>query len=634
MLSYMGCSLLHSLLILSLTPPSLNTAMSAASEVLHPVDALADQAGSVLKQGSDFFSSRPITTSDVNTTTTTTASATAYSFPLDSIHFANLQRYLLSGIKLPSNENEFKLEYPPDLLKQYTNKHSPELYDRTQTVFLGINSHCTDFKNDTMSLSVTVATSIADFGETAQTAAETAEAALTVMMTPGIQNNDSKYEDALSQFSVVIDNLVKSAGRAQDECQKVFEGLTKFETTVIGDEEKLKAVAKDTSIVLPKAADLNAEMQQRMTAEHDRVVKLVRDQNAAVKKGPSFRWWLAFIPFNGGSIFIDDSITRVGDYAGALRKAMDDYEKTISLLEAEVQRGLLLRNVTASLSETIKEVLAAIKPAADALGKMASAFANLKANLAKIDDSLGLAAGAAVNTFAFKRRNALKHLKQAAEVTWPLVANLARRYAEQGLPLTRPVDREALRKVQQVEVVEILGSNWGGTDVTSYSKALFFFGTDVKIRTVEPGFLDPWEGTYKSISVFHRCGDSLRIFVCRESSGEKNEHILRPGPIARSSVAGGELLEVKSFAPPPPAGAKIKIHAIVWGSQVIQDKRSYDYVYDCHAHGKPVNFNTADIGCGNDTWYGIQKSGTVYYVFNNSDEVHQLFGRENTEVGF
>jgi len=103
----------------------------------------------------------------------------------------------------------------------------------------------------------------------------------------------------------------------------------------------------------------------------------------------------------------------------------------------------------------------------------------------------------------------------------------------------------------------------GNFHSTRYSQVLFNFGSSLRIRTVEPGFGDPWSGTHKSISVLHRCGDNLRIFVCREYSGDKYEHILRPGSLDKLSVSDGELLELKSFAPPPPDGAKIKIHVIV-----------------------------------------------------------------------
>lgn len=84
------------------------------------------------------------------------------------------------GITLPGSVDEFKRDYPPQLLKGYTEQHFPDLYDTIQTTFIDINRHCTEFKNDTMNRSVVVATSIASFGETPTTAAATAAAALKV----------------------------------------------------------------------------------------------------------------------------------------------------------------------------------------------------------------------------------------------------------------------------------------------------------------------------------------------------------------------------------------------------------------------------------------------------------------------
>jgi len=65
------------------------------------------------------------------------------------------------------------------------------------------------------------------------------------------------------------------------------------------------------------------------------------------------------------------------------------------------------------------------------------------------------------------------------------------------------------------------------------------------------------------ISVLHRCGNSLPIFVYCETTGEKNEHIMRPILVGKSSVTGGGLLEINYFTPPPLTGAKIKVCVIV-----------------------------------------------------------------------
>jgi len=273
--------------------------------------------------------------------------------------------------------------------------------------------------------------------------------------------------------------------------------------------------------VLPGTADLEKEMEQQLDKSRQELQDLARGMNNLRNMSTS-------------QLYSDSSTGNVIEIEGSykarqIQDLIDKYEKLTVPLATEMQHGLRLGNVTAHLGDSFDEVLAAIKSVTDALRSMIGAFADLVNNLKSIDDSLTSSAGASANPVEFKRRTVIEHLEHASQNTWPLVANLARQFEENGLPLTRPVGREALREFSQQDSVEILGSNYGGSDVTHYSKLLFNFCPNIKIRSFEPGFPEAWFGTIKSISVLHRCGDSLRIFVCREYSGVRHEHVLRIG---------------------------------------------------------------------------------------------------------
>jgi len=628
--------------------------MSAAAEVLHPVDILADNLVDILDKGDQFFASYSLTDSDALAAITPSAQASfpspsvqaptpasapgakSHTFPLESEAFVNLQRYLLSAIKLPGSDAEFELEYPPTMLKQYTEKESPGLYDSMRTVLVGLNSHCTDFQNGTMNRSIEVASRIADFGDAATTAAGTAAKALEVMMASGVRNGDTDYQNALTQLFLVIDDLSGKASEASGTCGQVQEGLGNFRTTVIHDRERLQALHVEIDKALPKAAYIDNQMQQMMDKVQQDLASMNANANNARKRLANSTLRLLYYRNLGYSVASIDTVLKSTENAMAVvrRASMAALDTRIAFSTISMQTVLRLRFVTTHLSNSLDEVLAAIELAAGALLNLMGAFTELSGKLKGIDGSLKSAARAAVNPDGFKRSAALGILTKASQSTWPLVASLARRFEEHGLPLTHEIDHNSEYDYLQENIVELLSSNWGGSDVTRASKVLFYFCPSLKIRTVEPGFIDPWYDTLKSISVLHRCGDSLRIFAAGENSGDNYQHILRPGPIDKSSVAGGELLEVKSFAPPPPSNAKITIHAIVWGPQIIQDKRAYDWVYECHASGGKIWFTNDGIACGKDTWPGNPKSGTIYYSVAGGDAVHQLFGQQDMEVGW
>jgi hypothetical protein len=253
------------------------------------------------------------------------------------------------------------------------------------------------------------------------------------------------------------------------------------------------------------------------------------------------------------------------------------------------------------------------------------AFGTLASDLKNIEKNLELAYGAVGSTFSPRRKSAFLKLDDAGK-TWALVLELSREFQAHGLAMTIEVNK---KNMQQFAVsLEIVGTNYGGVDNTLFSQVLFNSGEDIKVRSVEPGFPEPWNGIVKSISVLHTYGKSMRIFACKEFTGI---HYIRPGEVSSSTIGyGAELREVNPFS--KPASSKIKILAIVWGPEEVRKKEVYDYAYKCAEDRTPVVFNNQNFG--GDTWTGNFKSGVIYYMNDGGSEIYQVCGHEHAQASF
>jgi len=177
--------------------------------------------------------------------------------------------------------------------------------------------------------------------------------------------------------------------------------------------------------------------------------------------------------------------------------------------------------------------------------------------------------------------------------------------------------------------MEIVSTNYGSGDVTQKSRELWIVDNDIAVRSDEPGFPDSWpKNPNKTASMLYRDGDSLRIFVCHNETGN---FLIAPGPI--HSLRGAEIHEVHRGQPPRPAGATITILAMTWGPQVLEKEESYAYVYACHLTGTKVTFDNGKFGRG-DPWSGRGKTGVIFYTIDGDDEVKQLAGQEHTSAEF
>lgn len=320
-------------------------------------------------------------------------------------------------------------------------------------------------------------------------------------------------------------------------------------------------------------------------------------------------------------------IQREKDAAKEIERLNREFETHFNSCNEELQKGMRLRTVTKNLSDAIDNVVGTIEKAISTLQSMIGSFSKLINGLENIDDDLNNAFIALQDNLSFKRLGARNQLENAAK-KWMLVVSLARNFEENGLAIVQTP--ESLR--EQPSVVEILASTYGGEDVTLYSKVLFNHGSSVIVRSVDPGFPEPWAGMPKTISVLHQYGDSMRILACRTYTGKDYNYVLKPGPPETINDENAQLREVQ----PSPAHptSNIQILAVVWGQAIITDHAVYQRIHEAYANNGTVSFTNDGIGGGNDPWFGVRKSGAIYYKIKGGTEIKQLVGKEGEQVKF
>lgn len=228
-----------------------------------------------------------------------------------------------------------------------------------------------------------------------------------------------------------------------------------------------------------------------------------------------------------------------------------------------------------------------------------------------------------------RRRKAARGALDRAKDTWAKVADLAQRFQQKGMVLEKNVD-DLSETPEPNPWLEVVSANYGGVDVSQYAKVLFNYGDSIRIRTIEPGFEEPWKNVVKSISVFHQLGKSQRIFSCKEYSGDRGLHILGPKKnIADEKVKDAELSLINPLN--APNDSRVKILCIIWGPSEVRKQAVYDYCYSKLNNG-PIDWNNANMG--GDTWGNNFKSGVIYYQIAGSSDIKQCSGREYTSAKF
>lgn len=110
----------------------------ATADIASPFDILADKAIDATGFYDQFVTASSISVPSFTTAggkdgQISTSSASTIlkhnAFILDSDAFANLQAYLVAGMRLPEDKAAFELRYPRNLLEPYTKNESSEFYN-------------------------------------------------------------------------------------------------------------------------------------------------------------------------------------------------------------------------------------------------------------------------------------------------------------------------------------------------------------------------------------------------------------------------------------------------------------------------------------------------------------------------
>lgn len=285
---------------------------------------------------------------------------------------------------------------------------------------------------------------------------------------------------------------------------------------------------------------------------------------------------------------------------------------------------------------SMEEVLATISKAEAALNQMAGWFSKFGTDLDAVESILDTALEhASDNKWAFKRTKAAGDLDQAG-AKWLKILDLASRFQARGMVASTDIDKDVDKGLSQAEkTIDIISTNYGGNDVTRFSQVLFRFGEQIRIRSIEPGFPDPWDRVIKTISMIHSFEEKDRLYICKEFT---NFHILAPGPIKDYQGSPRVAVQLEP-ADTRRAGAEIHVLAVTYGPEDVtfkkqknSDRTVLDYVYSCKASDAPVEFSNDKMG--GDTWNGFPKSGTVFYRPANGRDVYQVTGREGQSIGW
>lgn len=243
---------------------------------------------------------------------------------------------------------------------------------------------------------------------------------------------------------------------------------------------------------------------------------------------------------------------------------------------------------------SMNDVLVTISKVEAALNAMAGVFRRLETDLAAIDTTLKLAFGhASDNKWSFQRNEAGNNLTDGGN-KWVKVVDLAKRV--QGKGILESTDIHQVLKLKEVpgeKSIEIVSTHYGGTDVTEFSQVLFRYGDSIRIRSIEPGFPDPWDRGNKTITMIHTYDKKDSLFICREHT---NFHVLPPGPISGYQGFYHVAVELNP-ASTRRVGAPIEILAIVYGPEQVTGRNGVlDYVYGAAGNHQPVTFSSDKMG--------------------------------------
>jgi hypothetical protein len=189
----------------------------------------------------------------------------------------------------------------------------------------------------------------------------------------------------------------------------------------------------------------------------------------------------------------------------------------------------------------------------------------------------------------------------------------------------------------QLNPFQIVSVVFGNIDITQWTTSRWYVGNHLEINTdillAGTNGQDPLSGVQKSVFMLYYYGAELRTWVGKESSGMV---YIRPGPVSQApsstmlvpgwkasetvlyfevqklSGSSGGLWQIISNLERVPVYAPdwIQIVDICYGASQIRDRNTWDEVYRKAYNGEDIDFANRMFG---DTWYGIKKSGVIWY---------------------
>lgn len=554
-------------------------------------------------------------------------------FPLQEQSFVDLQIYLKAAMKLPKNETMFKATYPESFFQEYVSSdkdHPGPLYTFMFQTLTGIHQHCSLFQSETMNGMMILSAQIALFSGLSAQGVERIMSCFEIILADGANWDDPSVKNASEDVSNTLEHLKVKAMEANRACKETWKGLSDFKTTTDDDKDLLKQLVGRMTKVLPTMACLNEQMRKQAEITNAALNSLAKAENTAAQKieNKSGIQWYYFIGVVGLGFAIADTVSK-NEAEKQLVEASAQYSRIFKDANDSLRTVLQFRERLRHLNDNIQTVSEAIEKAETAIQDMMNAFTNLLTSFGSIAADLDNAKGMIGGDLARRRKAARENFLRARNM-WIKVQDLARRFQQNGLVLEKKVE-DIPKNPDPYPWLEILSANYGGVNVTPFAKVLFNYGDSIRVRSVEPGFEEPWKGVIKSISVYHKLVESQRIFACKEHSKSKIHDLGPVKSIAEARAQAGDAVLNEISPMNAPANCKVKILCILWGPNEIRKQSAYDYCYNC-LDKAPVVWENAYMG--EDTWNGHLKSGTIYYQVQGSQAIGQCTGREHTQSAF
>lgn len=301
-------------------------------------------------------------------------------FVLDSVDRLNLQRYLLQGMTLPTDNDALKrafylqdgmLNNFKDLLKAFQDieNHCKTFYDGAYTASVQLSSHIVDFDLDAKHYLKGIV-SIADDYEHGRITADKAEESVTALINILTKNFDSFIND----------------------CNNVCDGINTFLKQTYSDNVVLNGQDGNSGLKKTYTDKYNLN-QSRIKELQDKICALQKDLDRATKAynydvtvastTPTYVW---IFPF--GTIPAAVVAGVYGDRARKAYKGIEDIRREIEDATGELNQKMAMVAGFATSSDCVTNIAGLIKSAITPIEKIKGTWFTLKDELQALDKTV------------------------------------------------------------------------------------------------------------------------------------------------------------------------------------------------------------------------------------------------------